>query len=188
MARINTSDTRDYSSTSSLVPPVFAKDPDSLLPSNEEELKESLQGCFSAIQSDGSFALFEALSNSPDPRIHLKKGGGIGLPLSDRGAQAIVQASHAAPFGKGEETILDTSVRKTWEVSPNEFELRNPAWQTYVQTIVAKVSCGLGVDATGKGVVAELYKMLLYEEGAMFKPHQDHVSNPQIWNAMLTID
>ena len=71
---------------------------------------------------------------------------------------------------------MDTNVRKTWEVSPNDFELKNATWQPFVESIVAKVSVGLGVDANGKGVSAELYKMLLYYEGAMFKPHQELVS------------
>jgi len=144
-----------------------------LLDITGESLREGLDECLSNIKSDGCFALFEALENPPNPGLHLKSGGLIGLPLSDRDAQAIVAASHQAPFGKGEETLVDTSVRKTWEVSPGDFELKNPAWQSFVQSVVTKVSAGLGVDATGNGVSAELYKMLLYDEGALFKPHQE---------------
>ena len=138
-----------------------------------ETLLEGLDECLTNIQPSGSFALFEGSSNPPNPGLYLRCGGGIGLPLSDRDAQTIVAASHQAPFGKGEETIVDTSVRNTWEISPNEFEIKNPAWQPFVESIVTKVSAGLGVDTTGKGVTAELYKLLLYEEGAMFKPHQE---------------
>ncbi|TVY39810.1 hypothetical protein LSUB1_G005264 [Lachnellula subtilissima] len=72
--------------------------------------------------------------------IYLKEGGLVGLPLSDRDAEAIIAASHQAPFGKGEETLVDTSVRKTWEVFPGHFELKNPAWQPFVKTVVAKGS------------------------------------------------
>lgn len=138
-----------------------------------EQLKEGLDECLRNIEGDGSFALFEPLNNPPNPGIYLNEGGLVGLPLSDRDAEAIIAASHQAPFGKGEETLVDTTVRKTWEVSPGHFELKNPAWQPFVKTIVAKVSAGLGVDATGNGVSAELYKMLLYDEGALFKPHQE---------------
>jgi hypothetical protein len=101
---------------------------------------------------------------SPKSRIH-------GYHTTD--AQAIVAASHEAPFGKGEETLVDTSVRGAWEISPGDFEMRNPAWQPFLQGVVTKVSAGLGVDATGNGVSAELYKLLLYDEGALFKPHQE---------------
>jgi hypothetical protein len=68
---------------------------------------------------------------------------------------------------------VDTNVRKTWEISPSDFELRNPAWEPFLQSIVTEAAMGLGVDATGKGVSAELYKMLLYDKGSMFKPHQE---------------
>lgn len=136
-------------------------------------LREDLHECLTNIQSDSSFALFEHLSNPPNPGLCLKNGELIGLPLSNRDAQVIVAASHAAPFGKGEETIVDNSVRKTWELSAGDFEVRNPAWKKFLDEIVVKVSAGLGVDASGKGVSAELYKLLLYDEGAMFKPHQE---------------
>jgi hypothetical protein len=46
---------------------------------------------------------------------------------------------------KGEETIVDKSVRKTWKLSPDDFELRNKAWIPYVETIVSKVSYGFGI-------------------------------------------
>ncbi|TVY62770.1 hypothetical protein LSUE1_G009132 [Lachnellula suecica] len=137
-----------------------------------DTLRAGLDECLSNIQGESSFALFEALDNAPNPGLYLKNGGGVGLPLSDRDAEAI------APFGKREKTLVDTSVRKTWEVSPGDFELRNPAWIPFVQTIIKKVSAGLGVDATSNRVSAELYKMLLYDEGALFKPHQDSEKAP----------
>lgn len=140
---------------------------------NRNTLRAYLEECLTNIQSNGSFAMFESSNNAPNPCIHLRGAGVIGLPLSDRDAKAIVEASHEAPFGKGEKTIVDTKVRRTWEISPAEFQLRNPAWNTFIKSIVAKVSAGLGIDAASRGVRAELYKMLLYEKGAMFKPHQE---------------
>jgi hypothetical protein len=140
------------------------------LTSTQQELRADLYECLTNIQSNGSFALFEQLPNPPNPGLCLKNGGSIGLPLTERDAQVIVAASHAAPFGKGEETLVDDSVRKTWELSASEFEIRNSAWGAFLEGIVEKVGKGLGV---GKGVRAELYKMLLYDEGAMFKPHQE---------------
>lgn len=148
---------------------------------DEEVLRTELDQCLRAIESEGSFALFEQLENPPNPGLYLKDGGLIGLPLDDHGAGLITKASHAAPFGKGEETIVDTAVRKTWELSPQDFQLQNPAWNNFVQSIVVKVSKGLGVDPAGNGVSAELYKMLLYDEGAMFKPHQEYVLSSKSW-------
>ncbi|KAF4631480.1 hypothetical protein G7Y89_g6651 [Cudoniella acicularis] len=77
---------------------------------NINTIRDGLDECLSKIESSGTFALFVLPDNPPNPGLYLKNGGTIGLPLSDRDAQAIVAASHAAPFGKGEETLVDTSL------------------------------------------------------------------------------
>ncbi|KAE9367525.1 hypothetical protein N431DRAFT_348602 [Stipitochalara longipes BDJ] len=153
--------------------------------SASKRLRAALDECLSSIQSNGSFALFEHLPNPILPGITLKKGGPIGLPLTERDAQVIIAASHAAPFGKGEATIIDENIRKTWELSASSFEIRNPAWENFLQSIVAKVSEGLGIDLAGTGVRAELYKMLLYDKGAMFKPHQDSEKAPGMFATLV---
>ncbi|RDL31044.1 uncharacterized protein BP5553_09833 [Venustampulla echinocandica] len=150
-----------------------------------DELKDEISQCLSSVKGASTFALFETLSGSPNPGLYLKNGGVVGLPLSDRDAEAIIAASHEAPFGKGEQTVVDKSVRKTWELSPPDFELRNPAWGRFIESIVAKVSAGLGVDEADKEVSAQLYKMLLYDEGAMFKPHQDSEKAPGMFATLV---
>jgi hypothetical protein len=57
--------------------------------------------------------------------------------------------------------------------SPSDFGIINPAWKAFLDSIVAEVSAGLGVDATRDGVSAELYKKLLYDKGPIFKQHQE---------------
>jgi hypothetical protein len=89
------------------------EEPGPLVDLDLESLRDGLDRCLGNIKGDGSFALFEPLENSPNPGLYLKNGSLIGLPLSDRDAEAIVAASHQAPFRNGEETIVDTSVRKT---------------------------------------------------------------------------
>jgi hypothetical protein len=95
--------------------------------------------------------------------------------LTERDAQLIVVASHAAQFGKGEQIIVGEKVRKMWEFSPRDFDITNPAWKAFSDSIVAKPSAGLGADATRDDVSAELYKMLLYDKGPMLKQHQEWV-------------
>lgn len=138
-------------------------------------LKEDLEECLSTIDPLGKFAVFETPESFPNPGIVLNKGGAIGLPLSRRDAEAVIEACHQAPFGKGEHMYVDVKVRKTWELSKDEFRITNGAWYPFLQDVVSKVSAGLGISSTGKDVTAELYKPLLYDEGAMFKPHQECV-------------
>lgn len=55
----------------------------------------------------------------------------------------------------------------------SDFDIINSVWKVFLDSIVAEVSACLGVDATRDGVSAELYKKLLYDEGPIFKQHQD---------------
>ncbi|KAK5149252.1 hypothetical protein LTR04_007275 [Oleoguttula sp. CCFEE 6159] len=107
------------------------------------------------------------------PGLYIEGIGIVGLPLGERDAKAIIQASHQAPFGKGNETLVDVTVRKTWELNADQFQLRNPAWSKFLQKILDNTAEALGVHVSG--LRAELYKLLLYEEGAMFKLHQEQV-------------
>lgn len=72
----------------------------------------------------------------------------------------------------GSETIIDENVRKTWELNPDQFEISNPAWQSVVVKLAAQATQELGC-APGMPTRVNLYKLLLYEEGAMFKPHKE---------------
>lgn len=58
-------------------------------------------------------------------------------------------------------------------MNPDQFELRNPKWPSVVQKVTKQVAQELGCVEPAS-VNAQLYKMLLYEEGAMFKPHKEY--------------
>ena len=74
----------------------------------------------------------------------------------------------------GNRTVIDETVRKTWQLNPDQFELRNPKWPSVIRKVTDQVAHELGcIEAAS--VDAQLYKMLLYEEGAMFKPHREYV-------------
>ena len=63
-------------------------------------------------------------------------------------------------------------MRKTWELNPDEFEIGNPTWQTVVVKLATQAARELGCAAETP-TRANLYKLLLYEKGAMFKPHKE---------------
>ncbi|KAG2165453.1 hypothetical protein JADG_005192 [Aureobasidium aubasidani] len=70
----------------------------------------------------------------------------------------------------------------TWELSPDRFSL-SEHWQPYVDSLMALVCDELGVRGDGKR--AELYKMLLYEKGAMFKRHADSEKVPGMFGTLV---
>jgi predicted 2-oxoglutarate/Fe(II)-dependent dioxygenase YbiX len=69
-----------------------------------------------------------------------------------------------------DKTIIDTAVRNTWQLEPNQFKINSTKWIFFLQKILTKVQLGLGMN---KKIKAHLYKLLLYETGSLFKPHVD---------------
>ncbi|KAJ8496430.1 hypothetical protein ONZ45_g12454 [Pleurotus djamor] len=122
----------------------------------------------------GSYAYGANLQHVPNPCIRIEGIGLIGQPLSERDAKLITTVANQAPFGMGERTVVDKTVRDTWELDPTSFTFANSAWAKYVQDVVVKNVCGaLGVSQFQVKPHAELYKLLLYEAGSHFLPHKD---------------
>ena len=143
---------------------------------DESHLKDSLRECIFNVRSAGSFAVFHKIEDFVSPGVSVDPIHIIGLPLSQDHAHALIQASCQAPFGKGTETLVDESVRKTWEINAREVQFRNNEdWQRCLDRIVERAAKELGIVNGSRDVHAEFYKMLLYKEGAMFKAHQEYV-------------
>ncbi len=110
------------------------------------------------------------LCNMPLPSLSLASAPDdiLGMPINNSQAQLIIASSTQAPFGRGEETIVDTSVRRTWQLSPTQFSINNSQWEKQLQGLLNKVKDELGCDPN-MTVTGELYKLLLYEPGGFFK-------------------
>ncbi|RYO96049.1 hypothetical protein DL766_008916 [Monosporascus sp. MC13-8B] len=103
----------------------------------------------------------------------------IPLPLTAHDAQAIRAACRRAPYGKGEATLVDESVRKTWELGRDEFRLANqPDWDAFVVNALLRDLAVRALEMPSSGVRAEPYKLLLYEEGSFFRRHKDSEKAP----------
>ena len=94
--------------------------------------------------------------------------GYVGLPVCEFQAKAIMSVCTQAPFGKGPETVVDRSVRNTWELNPSQFTIADPQWSSRLKNLAAVVKKELGCDPKLK-VKCDLYKFLLYEQGSFFK-------------------
>ena len=138
-----------------------------------KELRGIILDSIRSVQSLGSFAAFDCPTNFIIPGIVVDNVGAISLPLSSQDAQSLIQASRKAPFGLGNQTLVDESVRKTWEIDGSAMSFSNKAWSGWLEGIIKTVAQDLGVAGGPDSVRAELYKMLLYEKGAMFKPHKE---------------
>ena len=79
------------------------------------------------IEKPGSFCA----SNLIPPCIlglNVNNIGTVGFPLQTEQAKQLIAQAHQAPFGWGEHTLVDTQIRKVWELNAEQFTITNPQW------------------------------------------------------------
>lgn len=154
-------------------------------PCHKNVVNAMRQSRISTLTDIRSFGCTSFIVRAPNPGIELGDSGIIGLPLSVRDAELLISKCRQSPFGKGEETIVDETVRKSWELNPSQFSLSNPEWTSCMASVVDDVHKDLQLTCHRGAVHAELYKLLIYEEGAFFKPHQDSEKTPGMFGTLV---
>ena len=116
------------------------------------------------------------------PGLHVKGLGEIGVPVSAADAKRLISKASQAPFGRGEETVVDTRVRRVFQLEPRQLSLRNPEWESFVTEIVEAVRTDLGIP---QKVEHQLYKLLVYEKGSFFAPHRDSEKSERMFATLV---
>lgn len=132
--------------------------------------QKELLAVLETIEGSGSFAVSGTLPFA-HPGLHVDGIGEVGFPVAPVLAKEIVRHARRAPFGKGSQTITDTNVRSAWEIDAEKLSFRNKDWEKTVGQIIGEVKQGLGIEE--QPIKASLYKLLVYEPGDFFLPHQD---------------
>jgi predicted 2-oxoglutarate/Fe(II)-dependent dioxygenase YbiX len=133
--------------------------------STAEELAKALK----TIDRPASFSV-GGTQQTLAPGLSVQGVGPVALPLIPAQAQQLIAVAQQAPYGRGSETIVDTSVRRTWQISPTELQLTGKQWPKTLEAIVTRVANGLGIS---NPIDASLYKLLIYNQGSFFVPHRD---------------
>jgi hypothetical protein len=129
-----------------------------------------LEALLSDVSQPGDFFVSGKME-IPMPKVEVNGAGALSFPVPDAQVAAIVRRAKRAPYGRGEKTIVDTSVRKVWQIAPDQFEIGGKSWGANFENILTRVKAGLGC---GDAVVsAELYKLLVYDRGGFFLTHRD---------------
>lgn len=123
---------------------------------------QNLRRCLDSVESAGNSGHFDGYEEFANPGLQLEGNRTIPLPLTLADAEAIKAVCRRAPFGKGDQTLVDTNVRNTWELDPSQFHLANPAWKSCFANTLQNVANELALIS----VTARLHKLLLYEEGS----------------------
>ena len=116
------------------------------------------------------------------PRIEVEGVGPIALPLLAAQAKQLIKAATRAPFGRGAETVVDTNVRRTWQIEANHVSIGGKHWPKTLDVIVKRAAEGLGVKGP---VTAELYKLLVYDKGSFFVSHRDTEKAPGMFATLV---
>ena len=129
-----------------------------------------LEAVLSRVKQPGDFFVCGSVE-MPMPRVEVAGAGALSFPVPEAQIAAIVRRAKRAPYGRGQATIVDTSVRNVWQVAPDKVKLGGKSWAANFETILSKVKAGLGCDDAS--VSAELYKLLVYDRGGFFLAHRD---------------
>ena len=126
----------------------------------------------------GTFAAFGDVEPKLfSPLVVVSGYGEVSLPLKPESAEVLKGLASKSPYGRGPETLYDDNVRKCWQFEPDSVEVVcGTEWNEMFDKILLDASYGLGLSNESvkkMGMKANLYKVLLYEEGGHFKPHRD---------------
>jgi hypothetical protein len=134
------------------------------------DLPRAIATGLSAVQRPGDFYASGTLDMHP-LRLDVAGIGPVALPLLPAQAEQLVAVAEQAPYGRGSETLVDTDVRRTWQLDATRVCISGRRWAEDLAQIVRYVAAGLGVAGR---VEAELYKLLIYDAGSFVRAPSRH--------------
>jgi hypothetical protein len=131
---------------------------------------EKIEKLLNAVDRPGDYCVHGRLV-VPVPRLEVVSAGLISFPVPAAHAGSLIRAAEQAPYGRGPQTLVDTSVRNCWQVDASKVQVGGAGWNTTFTSILDKAAEGLGCPP--ERLEARLYKLLVYEKGGFFKEHRD---------------
>jgi len=118
------------------------------------------------------------------PTIDVDGVGRIAFPIQLVQAERLVAIAETAPYGRGEKTVVDREVRRTWQVDSAKIRIGGRHWEKTLAGLVADIALGLGVS---EPVAADFYKLLVYDTGSFFVDHRDTEKAPGMFATMVLV-
>ncbi|MBF6161548.1 2OG-Fe(II) oxygenase [Nocardia cyriacigeorgica] len=124
-----------------------------------------------SVPTPGSFAACRT-GTAENLAIEVAGVGPIRFPVSAAQARQLCEVARPARYGSREQTLLDASVRNTWEIPPDRVTVDERRWQVTLLPMldILRAELGLAPDCE---LTAQLHSMLVYEPGQFFQRHQD---------------
>ncbi|MCP4663757.1 MAG: 2OG-Fe(II) oxygenase [bacterium] len=117
---------------------------------------------------------FTARRTAPIDDLHLEvRGfGRLPLPVSRTKAQQLCRIARPARYGRGEQTLLDSRVRDTWQIPKSRVKIDRRRWNQTLLPMLEALRADLGLP-DGCRLKPDLHSMLVYAPGQFFQRHQD---------------
>lgn len=131
---------------------------------------KTLEDLLHSIDRPGDFFVHDRLL-VPMPVLEVDGVGSLSFPVPDVQVRALIKVAERAPYGKGVETLVDTSVRDCWQIDAERVRLGGRAWPETFSGILGASATGLGCPV--ERLDAQLYKLLVYPSGGFFSSHRD---------------
>ena len=81
----------------------------------------------STIQRPGNFYTAGTIETFA-PQLQVEGIGPIALPLLPVQVEQLVAVSEQAPYGRGEETLVNPNVRRTWQINADKIRIKGRHW------------------------------------------------------------
>jgi hypothetical protein len=133
--------------------------------------RERLAQLFGDAEPAGSFSA-QLLAPAHMLQLEVSGVGPVHLPVRAPLAKKLIAVARPAMFGRGEQTLTDTNVRDTWELTPDQLTLGGLGWPALLDGALEHFRDELGLPRTSR-LRAEPHSMLVYGKGQFFLPHQD---------------
>ena len=143
------------------------------------QLLESLR----SVERPGDFCV-GGIREAFMPAVDVDGVGRIAFPIMPAQAERLVAIAEAAPYGRGEETVVDRGVRRTWQLDSAKVRIGGRHWETTLSELAVAVALGLGVS---KPLAADFYKLLVYDAGSFFVDHRDTEKIPGMFATMVLV-
>ena len=141
-------------------------------------------GLVELLEAELSAAPWATGESEAGPAVEVA-GRVLACPPTPGDIEWLLGLAEPAPYGRGEETLLDPAVRDARQVGPDKVKLGGPAWKRLRARILRAVAREMGLrDAKLK---LKPLKLLLYQPGGHFAMHADTEKTPGMVASLVLV-
>lgn len=112
----------------------------------------------------------EGALDCSDLSITIAGVGPIQFPIQVQNIEQLLKVSETAKFGLREQTLVDKTIRDTFEISADKISVQINEQKLNQMLTHMREQLGLSEDTI---LIPHLHNLLIYKAGQFFKPHQD---------------